>query len=84
MFGIAHPNDPAEALTREQGLLAYTIGSAYADFAEREKGQLKAGMLADVAVLSQDVVTADADKLPATTAAMTIVDGRIVRDMLTR
>jgi predicted amidohydrolase YtcJ len=78
MFAIAHPNNPAEALTREQVLLAYTTGSAYAEFAEREKGQLKAGMLADVAVLSQDIFTVAAEKLPATTSVYTIVDGKTV------
>ncbi|MGH9140016.1 MAG: amidohydrolase family protein, partial [Vicinamibacterales bacterium] len=84
MFAITHPNNSAEALTREQVVTAYTTGSAYAEFAEREKGQLKAGMLADVAVLSQDIFTVEMDKLPATVAALTIVDGRIVKDTLTK
>ena len=82
MFAITHPNNPSEALTREQVVTAYTTGSAYAEFAEREKGQLKAGMLADVAVLTQDIFTVGTDKLPATAAAITIVDGRVVRDWL--
>jgi predicted amidohydrolase YtcJ len=77
MFAIAHPNNPSEALTREQVVTAYTTGSAYAEFAEREKGQLKAGMLADVAVLSQDIFTVAADKLPATTSVFTMADGKI-------
>jgi predicted amidohydrolase YtcJ len=76
MFAIAHPNNPAEALTREQVVTAYTAGSAYAEFAERERGQVKAGMLADLAVLSQDIFTVSADKLPATTSVYTIVDGK--------
>jgi predicted amidohydrolase YtcJ len=84
MFATQHPNNPAEALTREQVVIAYTTGSAYAESSEREKGQLKAGMLADVAVLTQDIFTADANALPATGAAMTIVNGRIVRDRLSR
>ena len=67
-----------------QVITAYTTGSAYAELAEREKGQLKAGMLADVAVLTQDIFTVDKEKLPATGAAITIVNGRIVRDTLTR
>ena len=76
MFAITHPNNPSEALTREQVVAAYTTGSAYAEFAEREKGQLKAGMLADVAVLSQDIFTVAPDKLPATTSVFTIADGK--------
>jgi len=82
MFAIAHPNNPSEAMTREQVVTAYTTGSAYAEFAEREKGQLKAGMLADIAVLSQDIFTVAADKLPATTSVFTIVDGKTVVAML--
>ena len=46
-----------EALTREQAVMAYTRGSAFSEFAEREKGQLAVGMLADLAVLSADVFT---------------------------
>jgi predicted amidohydrolase YtcJ len=82
MFAIAHPNNPIEALTREQVVTAYTTGSAYAEFAEREKGQLKAGMLADVAVLSQDIFTVAADKLPATAAVFTMVNGVVAFDQL--
>jgi predicted amidohydrolase YtcJ len=82
MFATLHPNNPREALTREQVVTAYTTGSAYAEFAEREKGRLARGMLADIAVLSQDIFAVPADKLPATTAELTIVGGRIVRDKL--
>jgi predicted amidohydrolase YtcJ len=84
MFAITHPNNPPEALTREQVMTAYTVGSAFAEFAERDKGRLAAGMLADVAVLTQDIFTAETNKLPATAAAITIVNGRIVRDTLTQ
>jgi hypothetical protein len=52
MFATAPAVNPAEALTREQALLAYTRGSAWAEFQEDEKGMLRAGMLADLAVLS--------------------------------
>jgi predicted amidohydrolase YtcJ len=82
MFATMHPNNPREALTREQVATAYTAGSAYAEFTEREKGRLAAGMLADVAVLSQDIFAVPAEKLPITSAELTIVGGRIVRDKL--
>jgi predicted amidohydrolase YtcJ len=82
MFATLHPNNPREALTREQVVTAYTAGSAYAEFTEREKGRLAPGMLADVAVLSQDIFAVPAEALPATTAELTIVGGRIVRDKL--
>ena len=65
------------------GHQAYTIGSASAEFAERDKGSLTPGKLADLAVLSQDIFTVDPTTLPGTRAVLTIVDGRIVRDELT-
>ena len=74
--------DSTEALTREEAVSMYTRGSAYAEFTEREKGTLAPGMLADLAVLSQDIFTVPAQALPATTSVLTIVGGRIVRDAL--
>jgi predicted amidohydrolase YtcJ len=82
MFAITHPNNPPEALSREQVVAAYTTGSAYAEFAERDKGRLAAGMLADIAVLTQDIFTVEVERLPATLSALTIVNGRIVRNTL--
>ena len=78
LFAITHPNNPAEAITVEQAVRAYTRGSAYAEFAERDKGTLAPGMLADLAVLSQDIFTVAPSDLPATTSVLTMVGGRIV------
>ena len=50
MFATMHPNNPPEAISREQAVVAYTPGSAYAEFAEKTKGTLAPGMLADLAV----------------------------------
>ncbi|HEV2736162.1 MAG TPA: amidohydrolase [Longimicrobiaceae bacterium] len=84
MFAVAHPTHPGESLTREQAVTAYTRGSAYAEFAEGEKGTLAPGMLADLAVLSQDVFTVPVEALPATTSVLTLVGGTVVHDELTR
>jgi predicted amidohydrolase YtcJ len=54
---VTHPANPPEALTREEAVMAYTAGSAYAESAEKQKGTLAPGMLADLAVLSQDIFT---------------------------
>ncbi|KAA9325329.1 amidohydrolase [Hymenobacter busanensis] len=70
--------DPKEALTREQAVQAYTAGSAYAEFAEKEKGTLMPGKLADLAVLSQDVFTVPTPALPATVSELTMVGGKVV------
>jgi predicted amidohydrolase YtcJ len=80
MLATLHPLRPEEALTREQALTAYTAGSAYAEFAEQEKGSLAVGRLADLAVLSQDILDVPAEGLPGTQSVMTIVGGRVVHD----
>jgi predicted amidohydrolase YtcJ len=72
-----HAN-PKENLTREQAVIAYTKTNAYAEFKEKEKGTLMPGMLADLAILSQDIFTIPAQQLPATKSVLTIVDGKIV------
>src|SRR6185437_16266643 len=51
MFASTHPDRPSEAITREQAVIAYTLTSAYAEFAEKEKGSLEPGKVADLAVL---------------------------------
>jgi predicted amidohydrolase YtcJ len=70
--------NPAENITREQAVIAYTKTNAYAEFAENKKGTLAKGMLADLAVLSQDIFTIPAEQLTATKSILTIVDGKIV------
>jgi predicted amidohydrolase YtcJ len=78
MFATIHPSNPTEALTIEQAVIAYTYGSAYAEFKEKIKGRLIPGQLADLAVLSQDIFSAPIQSLPATSSHLTIVGGRIV------
>jgi predicted amidohydrolase YtcJ len=80
MFAVSHPDNPAEALTMEQAVRAYTAGSAYAEFQERDKGRLVPGMLADLAVLSQDIFTTPPPKLPGTSSRLTLVSGKPVWD----
>ncbi|MDF1503816.1 amidohydrolase [Roseisolibacter sp. H3M3-2] len=80
MFATMHANNPAEALTREQAVVAYTRTAAWAEHAEREKGTLAPGMLADLAVLSQDVFTVPPQALPGTTSVLTLVGGRVAWD----
>jgi len=80
MLAASHPGNPKEAITREQAVVAYTLTSAYAEFAEKDKGSLEAGKLADLAVLSQDIFQVPARDLPKTQSVMTIVGGKIVYD----
>lgn len=78
MLATLHPNVPAEALTREQAVIAYTRTAAFAAFADGERGTLAPGRLADLAVLSQDIFTLPPDRLPATTSVLTMLGGRIL------
>ncbi len=79
-WAASHPSHPSEALTREQAVTAYTRGSAYAEFTERDKGWLRVGALADFAVLSDDLFTVPAERLPAVTSVLTVIGGAIVYD----
>jgi predicted amidohydrolase YtcJ len=78
LFAIQHPASPAEALTVEQAVTAYTVGSARAELRDHEKGMLRPGLLADLAVLSQDIFTVPPDRLPATTSELTVIGGGVV------
>ena len=70
--------DENERLSREEALRAYTSGSAFAENMEKEKGTIAPGMLADIAVLSQNILEVPADALTATRSVLTIIDGKVV------
>jgi predicted amidohydrolase YtcJ len=80
MLASIYPGKPKEALTREQAVIAYTLTSAYAEFAEKDKGSLERGKLADLAVLSQDIFTIPPQDLPKTESVLTLVGGKVVYD----
>ena len=79
-WAASHPSHPAEALTREQAVTAYTRGSAFAEFTERDKGWIGAGALADFVVLSDDLFTVPAERLPVVSSVLTVIGGAIVYD----
>ena len=68
---------PAQKMTRMEALRSYTVENAYAAFEENLKGALKPGMLGDVTVLSQDILTIAEDRIPATQVDYTIVGGKV-------
>jgi predicted amidohydrolase YtcJ len=80
MFATINANNPPEAMTREQAIAAYTLGSARAERLETQKGTISPGMLADIAMLSQDIFTVKPDALPATVSVLTLVGGKIVHE----
>ncbi len=77
MLAVRYDRNPAEAVTREQALTAYTATAAYAEGEEKRKGRIAPGMLADLAILSQDILSVPIEALPGTRSLLTLVDGRI-------
>lgn len=69
---------PAERMTREQALRSFTLDAAYAAHLEADLGTLQPGKLADLVVLSQDIMQVPASAIADTTIALTMVGGRIV------
>ncbi|MEZ5293572.1 MAG: amidohydrolase family protein [Vicinamibacterales bacterium] len=76
----ARPSTSGRPFTREEAVRALTWGSAYAEKAERDKGWLGVGTLADLAVLSDDVFSVPSERLGAITSVLTVVGGAIVYD----
>jgi predicted amidohydrolase YtcJ len=66
-----------QAVTREEAMAVLTSAGAWAEFAEKDKGRLMPGMLADFAVLSQDVFQVPEEQIPATRSMLTVVGGKI-------
>ena len=68
---------PQEAYSRDRALYSYTMGNAIAAFEEDIKGSITPGKLADITVLSQDLLSVPDDTLLDTEVVMTIVGGEI-------
>jgi hypothetical protein len=69
---------PEQKLTIDQAIAAYTTGSAYAEFAEKDKGTLAPGMLADFVVLDRDITKVPPAEILKTQVLRTVVGGRTV------
>ncbi len=68
---------PKQRMTREEALRSYTINNAYAAFEEHLKGSLTTGKLADIVVLSKDIMTIPEEEILNTKVDYTIVGGEI-------
>jgi predicted amidohydrolase YtcJ len=69
---------PEQAVSREQALKMFTLAPAYAAFEEKDKGSLEPGKLADLTVLSADIMKISEPEILKTTCAMTVIGGEIV------
>jgi len=68
---------PAQRMTREEALASYTINNAYAAFEEHLKGSITPGKLADIVVLSGNIMTIPLEQIPATRVDITIIGGEV-------
>ena len=76
-----HPEGwfPEQRISAAEAVEAYTMGSAFAAFQEKDRGSLTAGKLADFVVLSRDILDASQrDRIAATKVEMTVVGGKLV------
>lgn len=69
---------PEQRLSREEALRSYTLNGAYAAFQENLLGSLKPGKLADITVLSKDIMTVAEEEIPKTEVRLTIVGGQVL------
>ncbi|HEX6279040.1 MAG TPA: amidohydrolase family protein, partial [Pyrinomonadaceae bacterium] len=76
-IAIAVGNGGKQGLTVEQAVYAYTMGSAFAEFQDKEKGSISVGRLADLVILSNDIFAEKAD-IGAAKVMLTVAGGRIV------
>ncbi|MBS1875871.1 MAG: amidohydrolase [Acidobacteria bacterium] len=75
-----HPDGwvPEQKITVEEAIRAYTMGSAYASFDEKVKGSIEAGKLADLVVLSDDILTIAPPRIRDVNVDYTIMGGKVV------
>jgi predicted amidohydrolase YtcJ len=75
-----HPGGwiPEQKISVKEAVGAYTIGSAQAEFAERVKGTITVGKLADLVVLSQDLFTVAPEAIEKIRVLLTVTDGQVV------
>jgi predicted amidohydrolase YtcJ len=69
---------PEQRVTVADAVLAYTRGASYASYEENLKGSIEVGKLADMVILSQDILKIDPEEIPETKVECTILGGKIV------
>lgn len=69
---------PEQRMTRQQALKSYTLAPAYSAFEEDLKGSITPGKLADLIVLSRNILTIPEEEIPGTRVLRTILGGKVV------
>ncbi len=78
LFGIHAAVNSGDSITVEAAVYSYTLGSAFAEFQENEKGSIRAGKLADLVILSDDIFTIEPGKIRNVKVLTTVVGGKVV------
>jgi predicted amidohydrolase YtcJ len=75
-----HPDGwvPEQKISIQEAIEAYTLGSAYAEFQEKEKGSITPGKLADLVIVSDNLLRIDPRAIREARVEMTMVGGKIV------
>jgi len=68
---------PEQSMTRTEALRSYTLDNAYAAFEEQLKGSITPGKLADITILSKNIMTIPLEEIPTTKVDYTILGGKI-------
>jgi predicted amidohydrolase YtcJ len=68
---------PAQRMTREEALRSYTLANAYAAFEEQVKGSITPGKLADLVVLSKDIMRVPEEEIPTARVDLTVLGGKV-------
>jgi predicted amidohydrolase YtcJ len=69
---------PEQRITRAEALKTHTIWPAYLQFAEKERGSIEVGKLADLVVIDRDYLTCPEPQIKDIEPVMTVLDGRVV------
>lgn len=69
---------PEQKISVEEAIRCYTINNAYAAFEENVKGSIEVGKLADLVLLSEDILTIDPVKIKDVRVDMTVFDGKVI------
>lgn len=77
-------NSGKTGISVDTAVRAYTMGSAYAEFQENEKGSISLGKLADLVILSDDIFTINRLRIREARVVMTILGGKVVYDAETK
>jgi predicted amidohydrolase YtcJ len=78
-----HPEGwfPEQKITLNEAIRAFTVGSAYAEFADGVKGTIAVGKLADVVILDRDIYKISPPEIEQARVVLTLMDGHIVYEM---